>query len=85
MTKKAPEWFGVERCRALTLMHLTRCDDLVVTAAGRGIGREYVVSVTRGPEAEERAGRQFGKFLRGTTSAVTEEQLRLTPQVSHFL
>ena len=59
--------------RFLALMHLTRRKDLVVTNAGRDAGPEYIVSITNGKG--ERSLRQFGVFLRGTKSPVTDEQL----------
>jgi hypothetical protein len=87
MTKNDQEWFVAERTRALALRYLTRRDDLVVTEAGRGVGLEYVVYITRGEEAQGRSVRQFGVFLRGTKNAVTEEHLDkvLRPTMQGFL
>jgi hypothetical protein len=75
MTRKEQEWFVAERARALALMHLTRRDDLIVTAAGQGVGLDYLVYIAKGGQAREGSARQFGVFLRGTKSAVTEEHL----------
>src|SRR5438874_73864 len=73
MSASEQEWFVAERARALAMIHLTRRPDLVVTHGGRDVGLEYVVSITR--EGGEPSLRQFGVFLRGTRSAVTEDQL----------
>jgi hypothetical protein len=84
MSEHKQEWFVAERARALALMHLTRRKDLVVTQAERGVGLEYVVYITK--EGGEPSLRQFGVFLRGTKSAVTEDQLNrvLRPTVQSF-
>jgi hypothetical protein len=84
MSDSEQEWFIAERARALAMVHLTRRDDLVVTQAGRDVGLEYVVYITRGDG--ERSLRQFGVFLRGTKSAVTEEHLNkvLRPAMQSF-
>jgi hypothetical protein len=74
MTKKQQEWFVAERSRALAMMHLTRRDDLVITA-GRGAGLEYLVAVTARQEPREPSVRQFGVFLRGSKEATTEARL----------
>src|SRR5262245_25210559 len=67
---KQQEWFVAERTRALAMVHLTRRDDLVVTQAGQEVGLELIVYLKN-----KQSLRQFGVFLRGTKSAVTEEHL----------
>jgi hypothetical protein len=71
--KAKQEWFVTERARALAMVTLTRRDDLVIQSAGQGIGLQFIVSITK--EKGEQSTRQFGVFLRGTKSAVTEAHL----------
>jgi hypothetical protein len=85
MSENKQEWFIAERTRALAMLHLTRRDDLEVTPAGQGVGLEYIVYITKG--GKERSLRQFGVFLRGTKSPVTERHLDklLRPTMQSFL
>jgi hypothetical protein len=64
---------------------LTRRDDPVVMNAGRGIGLELLVYITK--EKGEQSIRQFGVFLRGTKSAVTAPHLDkvLRPTMQSFV
>jgi hypothetical protein len=73
MSDKRQDWFIAERARTLALLHLTRRKDLVITEAGRDVGLEFVVLITK--EEGEASLRQFGVFLRGTKSAATEAHL----------
>src|SRR6266511_2513683 len=73
MSKNEQAWFIAERSRVLALMHLTRRKDLVVTNAGRDVGLDCIVSISK--DDGQRSLRQFGVFLRGTMDPVTEEQL----------
>ena len=73
MTDAEQKWFITERARTLAKLHLTRRRDLTVTEAGPGVGLEFVVTITR--DEAEASLRQFGVFLRGTRSALAEEQL----------
>ncbi|HYT91462.1 MAG TPA: hypothetical protein VEL76_22300 [Gemmataceae bacterium] len=85
MSEETQEWFVAERTRALALVHLTRRADLVVRNAAEGIGLQFTVFITR--EKDPQSVRQFGVFLRGTKSAVTEAQLdkMLRPAMKSFL
>ena len=73
MQEGTQEWFVAERARALAMVHLTRRDDLVVMNANHGIGLEFLVYINK--EKREPSVRQFGVFLRGTKSPVTEAHL----------
>ncbi|HWG45085.1 MAG TPA: hypothetical protein VN688_20110 [Gemmataceae bacterium] len=73
MSENEQEWFIVERGRALARMHLTRRDDLIVTEAGKDVGLDYLVYITKADEKP--SVRQFGLALRSTRNAVTEEKL----------
>jgi len=73
MSEEKQDWFVAERARALTMIHLTRRKDLLVKQAGREVGLEYVVSITK--DEGEPSLRQFGVFLRGAKTAVTEDHL----------
>ncbi len=73
MNANENEWFITERARALARMHLTRRDDLIVTQAGKDIGLDYVVYLTR--KKEKPSLRQFGVLVRAARKPVTEEQL----------
>lgn len=73
MSEKKQDWFIAERARTLALLHLTRRKDLVITPAGRDVGLEFIVFIKQGDG--EPSLRQFGVYLRGAKSAVTEEQL----------
>jgi hypothetical protein len=83
MSEKEQEWFVAERTRALAMIHLTRRQDLVVRP-GRDVGLEFLVSISR--QEGEPSLRQFGIFLRGTRSAVTEDRLngQLRPTMASF-
>jgi hypothetical protein len=83
--KETQEWFIEERTRALAMVTLTRRDDLVVRNAGQGSGIPLLVSITK--EKGEPAVRQFGVFLRGTKSPVTEDHLNrvLRPTMQSLL
>jgi hypothetical protein len=85
MSESGKEWFVAERARALALMHLTRRDDLAVTEAGRDVGLDYLVSISR--EDKKPSVRQFGIVLRATRSPVTEEHLNkvLRPTMQSLL
>jgi hypothetical protein len=84
MSDREQKWFVAERTRMMALVHLTRRKDLTITEAGKGIGLDLIVSVATADQ--ERSLRQFGVFLRGTISPVSEEQLNkaLRPTMESF-
>jgi hypothetical protein len=74
MVENKPSWFVKQRTRALAMVHLTRRDDLVVTARPQeGVDLDLLVRITK--KGEERSLRQFGVLLRGRRDALTETQL----------
>src|SRR5829696_1412222 len=85
MSEEKQEWFVAERAKALAMVHLTRRSDLVVMNAAQGVGLQFIVSITK--EKGEPTVRQFGVFLRGTKSPVTEAHLDkvLRPTLQSFL
>ena len=85
MSENKQAWFIAERARALAVIHLTRRDDLVVMKPGQGVGLEFIVTITK--EKGEPSLRQFGVFLQGAMTAMTESGLdrALRPTMQSFL
>ena|ERR1019366_7057098 len=84
MSVSTQAWFVEERARAMAIVHLTRRDDLIVSKAAQGVGLEFIVTIHK--ENGEPSVRQFGVFLRGTKSRMTETHLdeTLRPAIQSF-
>ena len=65
------EFFVAKRARALTMMLLTRREDLLIEEVKDDIGLDYIVRF----HTEDKEGlREFGISVRGALAAVTKEQ-----------
>jgi hypothetical protein len=73
MSENGKDWFVVERARALAWVHLTERDDLVIAPAGKDVGLDYLVSLTK--KDDKPSLRQFGVILRAARKPVTLNQL----------
>lgn len=84
MRENGKKWFITERARALAVMYLTERDDLLITPAGKDVGLEYLVSLTK--KDHRPSLRQFGVVLRAALRPTTEDRLAklLRPTMRSF-
>ena len=68
-TTKTTEWFVAERVRALSMVYLTRRDDLFISETKEDYGFDFSVDIIKD---EARTTRRFGIVLRGTKSPVSD-------------